>query len=145
MRKVTVNGIKDNVLERDIHGFRPEFYRERLIRLIAQAIEKGGVDGGGLFSEQSRERRAFRAMTFARGAEAAEQVDLERRCFGELVRRQFRAALVEIIGDAHGADRMRTRWARPHLVKLVQRRHHWTLLLLHYIQARRKAWCRWRP
>jgi hypothetical protein len=77
MRKVPVHSVEDDVLERDIHVFWPEFDRERLIRLVAQAIEKGGVDGCRLFSDQSRERSARRAMSLARGAEAAEQVDLE--------------------------------------------------------------------
>ena len=112
MREVAFRRVEDDVFERDIHGLGPELYRERLVRLVAQAIEKGGIDGRGLFSDQPRERGALRAVPFARGAEAAEQVNLERRCLGELVRRQLRAALVEIIGDAHRADGMRTRWAR---------------------------------
>ena len=73
------------------------------------------------------------------GAEAAEQVHLERRRLGELVRRQLRAALVEIVGDAHRADRVRARGARPHLVELVQRRHHRTLCFLHDVQVGQRA------
>ena len=139
MREVAVDSVEDDVLERDIHGFGPELHRERLIRLVAQAIEKGGIDGRRLLSDQPRERGALRAVSLARRAEAAEQVNLERRCLGELVRRQLRAALVEIVGDAHRADRVRARGARSHLVELVQRRHHGPLLLLHDIQGREKA------
>src|SRR5690348_2515702 len=97
MGEIALRSIKNNVFERDIHGFRPELYRERLIRLIAHVIEKGGIDGGWLFSNQSCERRSLRAMTLACRAEAVEQVNLERRGFRQLVRRQFRAALVEIV------------------------------------------------
>ena len=57
MREVAVHRIEDDVLERDIHGLGPELHRERLIRLVAQAIEKGGIDGRGLLSDQPRERR----------------------------------------------------------------------------------------
>ena len=40
--------------------------------------------------------------------------------------------------DAHRADRMRARRTGSHLVELVQSRHHGALLLLDYIQSRRK-------
>ena len=101
-------------------AFGPELDGERLIRLVAQAVEKCRIDGRGLFSDQPRERGALGAVSFAGGAEAAEQMNLEPSCFRQLGRRQLRAALVEVIGDAHRADRMRTRRARSHLVELVQ-------------------------
>src|SRR6185295_9861624 len=72
------------------------------------------------------------------GAEAAEQVNLERRRTGELVRRQLRTALVEIVCDAHRANRMRAGWAWSYLVELVDRRQHRTLSLFHDIQLGRK-------
>ena len=54
--------------------FVAEFYRERLIRLVAQAIEKSGIDGRRLFPDQAGERRTLGAVPLAGGAQAAVQV-----------------------------------------------------------------------
>ena len=134
MREVAFGGVVDDVLEGHIHGLGAELHRKRLVRLVAQAVEKRGINGCRLLPDQSRERGALRTVPLARGAEAAKQVNLERGCLGELVRRQFGAALVEIVGNAHRADRVRARGTGPDFVELVQCRHHRTLLPLHDVQ-----------
>ena len=53
----------------------------------------------------------------------------------ELVGRQLRAALVEVVGDAHRADGVGARGPGPDLVELVDHRHHRPLGLLHDVQV----------
>ena len=89
MLEVALGRIVDDVLEADIDRLVAELYLERLVRLVSQAVEKQRVDGGRLFSYQSRQRGSFRAVSLAGGAEAAEQVDLKLRRLGEFVGRQF--------------------------------------------------------
>ena len=62
---------------------------------------------------------------------------LQRGGLRELVLRQLRAALVEVVGDAHRPDRVRARRAGADLVELVERRHHRPLRLLHDVEAGR--------
>ena len=49
MGEIALSSIKNDVFERGIDGLRSELHRERLIRLIAQAIEKGGSTVAGSF------------------------------------------------------------------------------------------------
>jgi hypothetical protein len=72
MWEVTVHCVENDILEKDIHGFWTELHRKGLIGLIAQAIEKCGVNGSGLFPDQSCERSALGAVAPARSTEAAE-------------------------------------------------------------------------
>src|SRR6185369_11643194 len=99
--------VVDDVLERDRNLFAAELNFERLIRLVAQTVKKQRVDSGWLHTDQTCQRSAFSAMTFTRRTKTAEQVDSKRGCLCELVCRQLRTALVEIIGNAHWADCVR--------------------------------------
>ena len=133
--EVAFGGVVDDVLQAHIKGGGAELHRERLVRVVAEVIEKRGIDGCRFFPNHSCQRGALCAVPFAGGAEAAVQVDFQRRRLREFVRRQLGAALVEIVGDAHWADRVRAGRARPHFVEFVQRRHHRPLCLLHDIQT----------
>ena len=138
MFEVAFGGIVDDVLEAHIDGLVAELHREHLVRLVSQAVEKLRVDCCRFFPDQPCERGSFRAVSFASGAEASEQVHLELRRLGELVGRQFGGLLVEIVGDAHRTNRVRAGRARAHLVELVHGRQHRPLALLHDIQVRRE-------
>ena len=50
---------------------------------------------------------------------------------------QLRAALVEVVGDPHRADRVRAGGPGAHLVELLERRHHRPLRLLHDVEVGR--------
>ena len=112
-----------------------ELHREHLVRLVPQAVEEFRVDRCRFFPDQPGERGAFRAVSLARRAEAAEQVHLKLRRRGEFVGRQFGGSLVEIVGDAHRTNRVRTGRARAHLVELVHGRQHRPLCLHHHVQV----------
>jgi hypothetical protein len=99
--------------------------------LSRRPSRKFRVDGCRFFPDQPCERGSFRAVSLAGGAEAAEQVHLKLRRLGEFVGRQLGGSLVEIVGDAHRADRVRARRARAHLVELVHGRQHRPFPLLH--------------
>src|SRR6185369_5509394 len=107
MFEVALGGVVDDVLEADRDRLAAELYLERLVRLVSQAVEKQRVDSSRLFAHQSRQGGAFGAVALAGGTETAEQVDLQLRRFGEFVGRKFFGALVEVIGDAHRANRVR--------------------------------------
>ena len=62
----------------------------------------------------------------------------------ELVRRQLLAPLIEIVGDAHGADRVRTRWTWPYFVELLEHGQHRTLFFLDDIEVRRERRAKFR-
>src|SRR5204862_20496 len=105
--EVTFRSVVDDVLERDRDFFFAELNFERLVRLVAQAVKKQWVDSGWFHTDQTCQSSSFRAVSLPCGTETAEQVDSKRGCLRELVCRQFRAALVEIVGNAHRADRVR--------------------------------------
>src|ERR1041385_3215639 len=107
MREIAFRRVVDDVRETDGESLGAKLYLECLVRLVSQAIEKRWIDCRRLFSNQPRERGAFCAMSFACRAEAAEQMDLQCGCLGEFVLRQFDGALIEVICDAHRADRVR--------------------------------------
>ena len=67
------------------------------------------------------------------------RLTLKLRRLGEFVGREFGGPLVEIVGDAHRADRVRARRARPHFVELVHRRQHGPCALLDDIQVCRQS------
>ncbi len=127
--KVPFGRVVDDVFERQIERLAAELQREGLIGFVAHLVEKQGIDGGRLLAEQPRERGALRAVPLSGRAEAAEQVHLESRRLRECVRRELRAPLVEVVGNAHRPDRVRARGAWSHLVELVQHRHHRPLAL----------------
>src|SRR5688572_26146390 len=110
--------------------FAPSFTWNVWFGLVAQAVEEFRVDRRRFLSDEPCERRAFRAVSLTRRAEAAEQVHLKLRRLGELVGRQLGGLLVEIVGDAHRTDRVRAGRARPYLVELFRGRHHRALPLL---------------
>src|SRR5205085_2349918 len=93
VREVTFDGIEDHVFERYIHSLFTELDWERLVGFVAQAVKKCGIDGCRFHSNQPSEGSSLCAVSLACGAEAAEQINLERGRFGELVRRQLGAAL----------------------------------------------------
>ena len=87
--------------------------------LSRRLVEERRIDGRRLLADDAGERGALGAVALAGRAEAAEQVHLQRGRLGELVGRQLGAALVEVVGDPHRADRVRARRARADLVELV--------------------------
>jgi len=93
--EVAFGGIVNDVLKAHCHCFVAEFHWERLVGLIAQAVKEQRVNRRGLFADESGECGALGAMTFACGAETAEEMDLECRRFREFVWWEFRRALVE--------------------------------------------------
>jgi hypothetical protein len=82
-----------------------------------------------------RPARAARSVPLARGAEAAEQIDLQRRGLGQLVRRQLGAALIEVVGDPHRADGVGRRGPGTDLVEFLDRGHHRALGLLDHVEV----------
>ena len=124
VREVALGRVVDDVLQGDVEGLVAQLHREDLVGLVPQAVEEERVDGRRLLAHDARERCPLRPVAQAGGAQAAEQVHLERGRLVELLLRQLRAALVEVVGDAHRADGVGARRARPHLVELVDRRHH---------------------
>ena len=135
MLEVALGRVVDDVLEAHVDGLVAQLHREHLVGLVAQAVEELRVDRGRFFPDQAGERGAFRAVSLARRAEAAEQVHLQLRRLGEFVGRQFGGLLVEIVGDAHRTDRVRAGRARAHLVELVHGRQHRARALLHHVQV----------
>src|SRR5215217_4487095 len=105
--EVAFRSVVDDVLECDRDLFSAELNFERLVRLVAQAVKKQGVDSGWFHTDQTCQRSSFRAVALACGTETAEQIDSKRGCLREFVCRQLRAALVEIIGNTHRADCVR--------------------------------------
>src|SRR5215213_919935 len=99
--------VVDDVLEGDRDLFSAELNFERLVRLVAQAVKKQGVDSGWFHTDQTCQRRSFRAVALACRTETAEQIDSKRGRLREFLRGQLRAALVEIIGNTHRAYRVR--------------------------------------
>src|SRR3954454_23784834 len=108
-----------------------------MIRIVSHAIQKLWIDCCGLLANQSCQRSSVRAVSLARGTETSVQMNFECCRLTEFVGWKLRASLIEIVGNAHRTDCVRTRWARTHLIELVERRHHGTFLLFHYIQIRR--------
>src|SRR6185503_21002023 len=111
--EVALCRVVNDVLERDVEGRRTELHREHLVRLVTQAIEERGVDGGGLFSDESCESGAFRSVSLACRAKTAKQMDLQGCRLRELVLGQLGCPLIKIVGDTHRADRVRARRSRP--------------------------------
>ena len=116
-----------------------ELHGEALVRIRDEAVEERRLDGRRLLADHAGERGALGAVALARGAQAAEQVHLDPRRLGELILRQLRAALIEVVGDAHRADRVRARRPGSDLVELVERRHHRTLRLLDHVELGREV------
>ncbi len=137
VREVALRRVVDDVLERGVERGGAELHREHLIGLLLQLVEERGIDGGGLLADDAGEGSALGAVADARGAEAAEQVNLERSGLGELVGGKLGAALVEVVGDPHRTNGVRARWAGTHFVELFDRRHDRPLGLLDHVQVRR--------
>ena len=114
-----------------------ELHREGLIRVRRQAVEERRLDRRRLLADDAGERGALGAVALAGGAQAAEQVHLEAGGLRELVGRQLRAALIEVVGDAHRADRVRARGPGADLVELFERGHHRPLGLLDDLEVGR--------
>ena len=117
----------------------PSLHRVGLLRLGDHLVEEQRIHGGRLLAHQACERGALGAMPLAGGAQAAEQMHLEAGGLRQLVGRQLRAALVEVVGDAHRPDRVRARGAGAHLVELVRHGHHRPLGLLDDVEVGRKG------
>src|SRR5215218_1276151 len=92
----TFRSVVDDVLERDRDFFPAELNFERLVRLVAQAIKKQGVDSGRFHTDQTCQRGSFRAVSLACRTETAEQIDSKRGCLRECLCGQLRAPFVEI-------------------------------------------------
>ena len=139
MREVALRRVVDDVLQRRIECRGAELHGERLVGFGRQFVEERRVDGGRLLADDARKRGALGAMAFAGGAQAAEQVNLQRRGLRQLVSRQLGGALIEVVRDPHRANRVRARRTRPHLVELVDGRHHRPLGLLHDVEILREV------
>jgi hypothetical protein len=134
--EVSLGGVVDDVLEAHVDRLATELHGEHLVGFVAQAVEELRVDGGGFVPDQPRERGPLGPVPLAGRAEAAEQVHLELGRLGLLIGGQLGGALVEVVGDAHGADRVRARRAGAHLVELVHGGQDRSLPLLHDVQVR---------
>src|ERR671913_637772 len=99
--------VVDDVSERQAERFVAELDGVSLLRLDDHLVEEQWIDRGRLLANKPCQRRALGAMTFACRAQAAEQMHLETGRIRQLAGRQFRAALVKIVRDAHRPDRVR--------------------------------------
>ena len=138
MGKVALGRVIDDVRQRQGEGLVAELHRIGLVGLVEHLVEEQRIDRGRFLAEQPGEGCALRAMALAGGAEAAEQMHFQAGRLGELVGRKLGAALVEVVGDAHRADRVRARGAGSHLVELVGQDHHRALGGFDHIQVWRK-------
>ena len=138
MREVALGRVVDDVGERQIERLVAELHRIGLLRLGDHLVEEQRIHGGRLLAHQARERGALGAVALAGGAQAAEQMHLEAGGLRQLVGRQLRAALVEVVGDAHRPDRVRARGAGADLVELVHHGHHRALGLLDDVEVGRE-------
>jgi dTMP kinase len=118
-----------------VESFR--LFQGRVLGEYDRLVEEFGLDGRRFLADDAGQRRPLGAVAFARGTEAPVEVDLDSRDFRQLIGRQLRASLVEVVRNAHRADRVRTRGPRPHLVELFQGGHDRALGLLHDIEIRR--------
>src|SRR5947207_1160992 len=109
MMKIALGRIVDDVFQADVDRRAAELYWKDLIRFVAQAVEEQRVNGSGFFADQAGERSAFGAVSFAGRAQAAEEIDLKFGRLRKFVGRQLCRALIEIVGDAHRANGVRTR------------------------------------
>src|SRR5687767_745930 len=107
MFEVALCRIIDNVFQGDRYRLAAELDLEGLVWLISQAVEKQRVYGSGLFSYQTRQCGTFCPMTLTGRAKAAEEVNFQSCCLGQLIRRQLGCSLIKIVGDAHRANRVR--------------------------------------
>jgi hypothetical protein len=80
----------------------------------------GSIVAGSL--PMIRRGRRARCRAPSGRAQAAEEVHLERGRLRELVRGELGAALIEVVRDAHRADRVRARRARTDLCRTRRRR-----------------------
>ena len=85
MREVALGRVVDDVLERDVERLAAELHREDLVRIgRASSSRKAGSIVAGSLPTSAGERGALGAVALAGRAEAAEQIDLQRRRLGEL-------------------------------------------------------------
>ncbi len=136
MREIALGLVIDDVLERDIEALVAELHREALVGIVPKAVQEERIHRSRLLADNAGQSRAFGPVTLTRGAEAAVKVDLHAGGLGKLVRRQFGAALVEVVGDAHRPDSVRTGGSGPDLIELFNGRHDRSLRLLDDIQIR---------
>ena len=134
MRELALRRVIDHVFQRRVERLGAQLHLEDLVGIGGQAVEECGLHGRGLLADNAGKRGTLGAVTLAGCAEAAEQVDLKGCCLRELIGGKLRCALVEVVGDAHRADRVRARWTGADLVELVDRRHHRPLGLLDDIE-----------
>jgi hypothetical protein len=138
MREVPLRLVVDDVLQRNRERFVTKLHLKCLVGIGREAVEEFRFDRRRLLADDAGQGGALGAVTFAGRAEAAEEMHFDASGFRELIRRQLCAALVEVIGDAHRPDGVGARWARPHFVELVERRHHRSLRLLDDVEVRRE-------
>ena len=139
MRELALRRVINHVFQRRVDRLVAQLHLENLVGIGRETVEERGLHGGRFLADDAGQRGALGAVTLAGGAEAAEQMDLERRGLRELIGRELRGALVEVVGNAHRADRVRARRARSDLVELVDRRDHRSLGLLDDIEIGRNC------
>ena len=124
MREVALRRVVDDVLQRHVERLVAELHREGLIRLRRRGCRgtPGSTVAGSLpMTPASAARSVPWPLPVA--------LRLPNRCtlsaghLRELIGRQLGAALVEVVGDAHRADRVRARRPGPDLVELFERGH----------------------
>src|SRR5262245_60533725 len=123
MRKVTVRRIVYDVGEGKIECLVAEFDRISLRRLCHHLFKEYWIDGGRFLADQPGKCGALSDVAFSSSTQAAVEVDLESCRLSQLVRWQLAAALVEIVGDPHWPNRVRTRRAGTDLVEFLEDRH----------------------
>src|SRR5262249_30141005 len=94
---------------------------------------------GRRLAYDAREWGALGAVALAGRAEAAVEVDLDARRLSELCGGQLRAALVEVVGDAHRADRVGAGRSGSDLVELLDRGHYRPFRLLDDVELGRQG------
>ena len=83
--EIALGRIVDDVLERGVDRLGSELDRVNLVRLGLHLVEDGNrVDRRRLISDETGQRGALGAVALAGRAEAAEQMDLERRRLAKL-------------------------------------------------------------
>ena len=86
--------------------FFSQLHREDLVRMDHEVVEDRRVDRRRLIAGKAGQGGSLGSVPFAGGTQTSIQMDLERGRLRELAGRQLRGPLVEVVRDAHRADRM---------------------------------------
>src|ERR1700757_1373741 len=143
MMEVAFCGVEDDIFQREVQGCGTQCHFVCFVGICGERVEELRRACRRSFSQQAGKRSSVCAVTFARCAQTAIQVNLECCCPLELIVRKLGHPLEEIVRNPHWAHCVRTRGPGTHLVELFQRRHNRTLRLLDYGEFWRESGSGW--